>query len=65
MPSSPCLRRLPSCAAAAADGALPAFDAPDVVVCNYYEEAGRMGLHRDDAESEAALARGSPVVSLS
>ena len=30
-----------------------------------YEEAGRMGLHRDDAESEAALARGSPVVSLS
>ena len=52
-------------AAAAADGALPAFDAPDVVVCNFYEEAGRMGLHRDDAESEAALARGSPVVSLS
>ena len=34
-------------AAAAVDGALPAFDAPDVVVCNFYEEAGRMGLHRE------------------
>ena len=52
-------------AAAAADGAVPAFDVPDVVVCNFYEEAGRMGLHRDDAESAEALARGSPVVSLS
>lgn len=52
-------------AAAAADADLPAYDAPDVVLCNFYDKAGRMGLHRDDAESSEALARGSPVVSLS
>ena len=26
---------------------------PTLFVCNFYEEAGRMGLHRDDAESES------------
>ena len=42
--------------AAACDVALPAFDAPDVCLLNFYEAVGRMGLHRDDSEGEAALA---------
>jgi alkylated DNA repair protein (DNA oxidative demethylase) len=52
-------------AASKADDALPPFDAPDVCLVNFYERGGRLDLHRDDAEAEAAIARGSPVVSLS
>jgi alkylated DNA repair protein (DNA oxidative demethylase) len=53
-------------ACAAADASLPAFDAPDVCLVNFYDHGGdRMGLHRDDSEEASALERGSPVVSIS
>jgi alkylated DNA repair protein (DNA oxidative demethylase) len=40
------------------------FDA-DLCILNYYDGAGRMGMHQDKDESPAALAAGHPVVSLS
>lgn len=49
-----------SCAAAAG----MSFD-PDLCILNYYDADGRMGLHQDKDESEAALRSGVPVVSLS
>jgi alkylated DNA repair protein (DNA oxidative demethylase) len=48
--------------AAAAAGML--FE-PDLCILNYYGPEGRMGLHQDKDESEASLARGLPVVSVS
>jgi DNA oxidative demethylase len=39
--------------------------APDLCILNYYDSAGRMGLHQDKDESDASLARGLPVVSVS
>jgi alkylated DNA repair protein (DNA oxidative demethylase) len=39
--------------------------APDLCILNYYDAAGRMGLHQDKDESDASLARGLPVVSIS
>jgi DNA alkylation damage repair protein AlkB len=39
--------------------------APDVCILNHYGADGRMGLHQDKDESEATLARGLPVVSVS
>jgi DNA oxidative demethylase len=39
--------------------------APDLCILNYYDAAGRMGLHQDKDESNASLARGLPVVSIS
>jgi alkylated DNA repair protein (DNA oxidative demethylase) len=41
-----------------------ALDA-DVCILNYYDADGRMGLHQDKDESEASLAAGLPVVSVS
>lgn len=39
--------------------------APDICIVNYYDGAGRMGLHQDKDESAATLAAGVPVVSVS
>lgn len=41
-----------------------AFD-PDLCILNYYDADGRMGLHQDKDESDASIARGLPVVSIS
>jgi alkylated DNA repair protein (DNA oxidative demethylase) len=38
---------------------------PDVCILNFYDVHGRMGLHQDKDESEASLASGAPVVSVS
>jgi DNA alkylation damage repair protein AlkB len=38
---------------------------PDVCILNHYGADGRLGLHQDKDESEATLAAGVPVVSLS
>jgi alkylated DNA repair protein (DNA oxidative demethylase) len=38
---------------------------PDVCILNYYEGEGRMGLHQDKDESDASIAGGVPVVSVS
>ena len=37
----------------------------DLCILNYYDAEGRMGLHQDKDESEASLAAGVPVVSVS
>jgi alkylated DNA repair protein (DNA oxidative demethylase) len=37
----------------------------DLCILNYYDADGRMGLHQDKDESEASLASGLPVVSVS
>ena len=37
----------------------------DLCIVNYYEAEGRMGLHQDKDESEASIAAGFPVVSVS
>jgi DNA alkylation damage repair protein AlkB len=41
-----------------------ALDA-DLCILNYYDAEGRMGLHQDKDESEASIAAGIPVVSIS
>ena len=38
---------------------------PDLCILNYYDAEGRMGLHQDKDESEASIANGVPVVSVS
>jgi DNA alkylation damage repair protein AlkB len=38
---------------------------PDLCILNYYDAQGRMGLHQDKDESEASIAAGLPVVSVS
>ena len=37
----------------------------DICILNVYDAEGRMGLHQDKDESEASLAAGAPVVSIS
>ncbi len=37
----------------------------DLCIVNYYDAAGRMGVHQDKDESPASLAAGHPVVSVS
>jgi alkylated DNA repair protein (DNA oxidative demethylase) len=37
----------------------------DICILNYYDSDGRMGLHQDKDESDASLAAGRPVVSVS
>jgi alkylated DNA repair protein (DNA oxidative demethylase) len=37
----------------------------DLAIINYYDADGRMGLHQDKDESEASIAAGLPVVSIS
>jgi alkylated DNA repair protein (DNA oxidative demethylase) len=54
-------RQLARDAAAAAGLALD----PDLCILNYYDRDGRMGLHQDKDESEASIAAGVPVVSVS
>lgn len=39
--------------------------APDLCILNYYDVAGRMGLHQDKDESARSIAAGLPVVSVS
>jgi len=41
-----------------------AIDA-DLCILNYYDAEGRMGLHQDKDESDASIAAGVPVVSVS
>jgi alkylated DNA repair protein (DNA oxidative demethylase) len=55
------LRALARAAAAASGMPLE----PDLCILNYYDAAGRMGLHQDKDESEESIARGLPVVSVS
>lgn len=38
---------------------------PDICLINFYDAAGRMGLHQDKDESPASIASGAPVVSMS
>ena len=38
---------------------------PDICLINFYDAAGRMGVHQDKDESPASLADGAPVVSIS
>jgi DNA oxidative demethylase len=38
---------------------------PDICLINFYDAAGRMGVHQDKDESPASIADGAPVVSLS
>jgi DNA alkylation damage repair protein AlkB len=38
---------------------------PDLCIMNFYDANGRMGLHQDKDESEASIAAGLPVVSVS
>jgi alkylated DNA repair protein (DNA oxidative demethylase) len=38
---------------------------PDLCILNYYDAAGRMGLHQDKDETEQSIAAGLPVVSVS
>lgn len=47
-----------------ADSVGMAIDA-DLCILNYYDDAGRMGLHQDKDESPQSLAVGVPVVSVS
>jgi alkylated DNA repair protein (DNA oxidative demethylase) len=37
----------------------------DLCIMNYYDATGRMGVHQDKDESDASLAAGRPVVSIS
>lgn len=37
----------------------------DIIIANFYEESGKLGLHQDNSESKAALDSGYPVVSFS
>ncbi|KAK1362735.1 putative DNA oxidative demethylase [Heracleum sosnowskyi] len=38
---------------------------PDICIVNFYTSTGRLGLHKDKAESQHSLNRGLPVVSIS
>ncbi len=38
---------------------------PDICLINFYDAAGRMGLHQDKDESASSLEAGKPVVSIS
>lgn len=60
-PLPPSFRALASELARAAGMTLDA----DLCILNYYDADGRMGLHQDKDESEASLAAGLPVVSVS
>mmetsp|Transcript_10707 Transcript_10707/g.34250 ORF Transcript_10707/g.34250 Transcript_10707/m.34250 type:complete len:450 (+) Transcript_10707:201-1550(+) len=47
------------------DATLPALPSADLLLANFYTSKGRMGLHKDDSESEAAIRAGYPVISIS
>ena len=55
------LRELANGIAASAGMTLDA----DLCILNYYDASGRMGVHQDKDESDASLAAGRPVVSVS
>jgi alkylated DNA repair protein (DNA oxidative demethylase) len=64
LPAPPLPEDLRALAADVASAAGMALNA-DVCILNYYDASGRMGLHQDKDESEASLAAGAPVVSIS
>lgn len=45
-------------------GAMGAFS-PDSAILNWYDEQATLGMHQDRGESEAVIAQGSPVISIS
>jgi alkylated DNA repair protein (DNA oxidative demethylase) len=63
-PAPPLPAEFASLAADAAHAAGFAFQ-PDICIMNLYDADGRMGLHQDKDETEASLASGAPVVSIS
>ncbi len=64
LPAPPLPEEFIALARAAAEAAGMTLE-PDVCIMNVYDADGRMGLHQDKDESEASLASGAPVVSLS
>jgi DNA alkylation damage repair protein AlkB len=64
LPAPPLPDNLEQLARAIALAAGMPFD-PDLCILNYYDAAGRMGLHQDKDESERSLAAGIPIVSVS
>ncbi len=64
LPVPPLPANLKALANRIAEAAGMALDA-DLAIVNYYDADGRMGLHQDKDESEASLAAGLPVVSMS
>jgi alkylated DNA repair protein (DNA oxidative demethylase) len=64
LPVPPLPDNLNALAADVARAAGMTLDA-DLAIINYYDADGRMGLHQDKDESEASIAAGLPVVSIS
>jgi alkylated DNA repair protein (DNA oxidative demethylase) len=60
-PLPPAFRQLANSIASSVGMTLDA----DLCILNYYDAEGRMGLHQDKDESEASIAAGIPVVSVS
>jgi alkylated DNA repair protein (DNA oxidative demethylase) len=64
LPAPPLPARFADIARSAARDA--GFDMrPDLCIVNYYTEAAKMGVHQDRDESEATIAAGVPIVSVS
>jgi alkylated DNA repair protein (DNA oxidative demethylase) len=38
---------------------------PDICIVNQYAKGGKLGLHRDEDESQESITRGTPIVSIS
>jgi DNA oxidative demethylase len=64
LPIPPLPENLKALAGSIAHAAGMTLDA-DLAIINYYDADGRMGLHQDKDESEASIAAGLPVVSIS
>jgi DNA oxidative demethylase len=64
LPAPPLPPSFRSLAAEIASAAGMSLDA-DLCILNYYDAAGRMGMHQDKDESAESLAAGLPVVSIS
>jgi DNA alkylation damage repair protein AlkB len=63
-PVGPLPRELADLARAVAGAVGMACD-PDIVLINYYEGNGRLGMHQDKDEQPGTIAKGIPVVSIS
>jgi DNA oxidative demethylase len=64
LPAPPLPEELAALARRLASASGYVFD-PDLCILNFYDAAGRMGLHQDKDESAESLASGAPVVSVS
>jgi alkylated DNA repair protein (DNA oxidative demethylase) len=64
LPAPPLPANLAALAQRAAQAAGMPLD-PDVCILNFYDAAGRMGLHQDKDEGPSAIEAGWPVVSIS